>query len=46
MPAGAGAGEGRPLFNGWDLTGWAHVGKSRVYVEDGLMKTEGGMGLL
>jgi hypothetical protein len=39
------AGE-RPLFNGHDLTGWAHVGKGRVYVEDGLLKTEGGMGLL
>lgn len=40
------AGEGRQLFNGKDLDGWAHVGKGRVYVEDGLMKTEGGMGLL
>ena len=34
------------LFNGRDLTGWEHVGPGRVYVEDGLMKTEGGMGLL
>ena len=34
------------LFNGKNLDGWAHVGKGRVYVEDGLMKTEGGMGLL
>lgn len=34
------------LFNGKDLDGWAHVGKGRVYVEDGLLKTEGGMGLL
>lgn len=40
------AGEQKQLFNGKDLTGWAHVGKGRVYVEDGLMKTEGGMGLL
>jgi hypothetical protein len=40
------AGNGRPLFNGRDLTDWAHVGKGRVYVEDGLLKTEGGMGLL
>lgn len=40
------AGDGRPLFNGRDLTDWAHVGKGRVYVEDGLLKTEGGMGLL
>jgi 3-keto-disaccharide hydrolase len=36
----------RPLFNGTDLTGWEHVGPGRVYVEDGLLKTEGGMGLL
>lgn len=36
----------QPLFNGRDLTGWAHVGKGRVYVDDGLLKTEGGMGLL
>ncbi len=34
------------LFNGKDLEGWSHVGKGRVYVEDGLLKTEGGMGLL
>jgi len=34
------------LFNGKDLDGWEHVGKGRVYVEDGLLKTEGGMGLL
>ena len=40
------AGDWRPLWNGRDLTGWAHVGKGRVYVEDGLLKTEGGMGLL
>ena len=36
----------RPLFNGKDLDGWAHVGKGRVYVDEGLLKTEGGMGLL
>lgn len=40
------ADERRQLFNGQDLTGWAHVGKGRVVVEDGLLKTEGGMGLL
>lgn len=38
--------ERRQLFNGKDLDGWTHVGPGRVYVEDGLMKTEGGMGLL
>jgi hypothetical protein len=46
VAAASEAGEGRPLFNGRDLDGWAHVGKGRVYVEDGLLKTEGGMGLL
>jgi hypothetical protein len=35
-----------PLFNGKDLTGWTHVGDGRFVVEDGLLKTEGGMGLL
>jgi hypothetical protein len=45
LPALASAGETQ-LFNGKDLEGWEHVGPGRVYVEDGLMKTEGGMGLL
>ena len=40
------AGEWRQLFNGKDLTGWKMVGPGRFVVEDGLMKTEGGMGLL
>ena len=40
------AADWRQLFNGKDLDGWQHVGKGRVYVEHGLMKTEGGMGLL
>jgi hypothetical protein len=44
--AAAGDGDGRPLFNGRDLSGWEHVGPGRVYVEGGLIKTEGGMGLL
>ena len=39
-------GDTRALFNGKDLDGWAHVGKGRVYVDRGLLKTEGGMGLL
>jgi hypothetical protein len=34
------------LFNGRDLTGWTHCGPGRVVVEDGALKTEGGMGLL
>lgn len=38
--------EARPLFNGKDLAGWEHVGPGRMVVEDGLIRTEGGMGLL
>lgn len=34
------------LFNGSDLTGWKHVGDGRFVLENGLLKTEGGMGLL
>lgn len=36
----------RPLFNGRDLDGWAHVGDGKFVIEDGLLRTEGGMGLL
>jgi hypothetical protein len=46
LSAWAPAAEWEPLFNGKDLEGWEHVGPGRVYVEDGMMKTEGGMGLL
>ena len=34
------------LFNGKDLQGWQHVGPGRFVIENGLLKTEGGMGLL
>ena len=40
------AGEWRPLFNGKDLSGWKQVGPGRFVVEDGALKTVGGMGLL
>jgi len=40
------AGDAKQLFNGKDLTGWEHVGPGRFTVEDGMLKTEGGMGLL
>src|SRR5258706_104520 len=36
----------RPLFNGKDLTGWKHVGDGNMTVEDGIIRTHGGMGLL
>ena len=36
----------KPLFNGKDLTGWTQVGPGKFEVENGVMKTTGGMGLL
>jgi hypothetical protein len=36
----------RPLFNGRNLDGWVMTGPGRFLVEDGMLKTEGGMGLL
>jgi len=42
----AGAQDWKPLFNGENLDGWEHVGPGRFVVEDGQLKTEGGMGLL
>jgi hypothetical protein len=34
------------LFNGKDLTGWKQAGPGSHYVEDGFIKSKGGMGLL
>ena len=34
------------LFNGNDMTGWEMVGRGGFQIEDGLLVTEGGMGLL
>ncbi len=36
----------RQLFNGKNLTGWKHVGKGEMTIEDGCIATHGGMGLL
>jgi hypothetical protein len=38
--------EWKPVFNGRDLAGWKHVGKGDMTVQDGLIRTQGGMGLL
>src|SRR5438445_12557809 len=38
--------EWKQLFDGKDLTGWKHVGPGSMTVEDGLIRTRGGMGLL
>jgi Domain of Unknown Function (DUF1080) len=36
----------RPLFDGKSLNGWEHVGPGRFVIENGVLRTEGGMGLL
>ena len=36
----------RPLFNGKDLDGWRQAGPGRFVIENGVLKTQGGMGLL
>ena len=36
----------RQLFNSKDLTGWKHVGAGNMTVENGIIQTHGGMGLL
>lgn len=38
--------EWKQLFNGHDMTGWEHVGPGKFVIEDGMLKTDGGMGLL
>src|SRR5260370_4779641 len=40
------AADSKQLFNGKDLTGWSMAGPGRFVIEDGMLKTEGGMGLL
>ena len=45
LPAGYAA-DWKPLFNGKDLAGWKMTGPGQFVVENGLLKTEGGMGLL
>ena len=40
------AAEWKQLFNGKDMRGWEQVGPGRFLLEDGMLKTEGGMGLL
>src|SRR5271170_7388475 len=36
----------KQLWNGQTMNGWEHVGPGGFVIEDGLLKTEGGMGLL
>ena len=39
-------GKWRQLFNGKDLSGWQQVGPGKFVVENGLLKTVGGMGMI
>ncbi len=36
----------RPLFNGRNLDGWTHFGDGSFVIENAMLKTQGGMGLL
>lgn len=38
--------EWRQLFNGRDMDGWEHLGPGKFVIEDGALRTDGGMGLL
>jgi Domain of Unknown Function (DUF1080) len=44
-PAGS-ANNWRVLFDGKSLDGWEHIGPGAMVLENGLIRTEGGMGLL
>ena len=46
--AGPAAADGgwQPIFDGRSLNGWEHVGPGQFVLENGLLKTQGGMGLL
>lgn len=46
LPAAAPAADWKQLFNGKDLDGWKHIGPGFDTVENGLIRTHGGMGLL
>ena len=44
--AAGSSGEWKQLFDGKDLDGWKHVGPGGMTVENGLIRSHGGMGLL
>jgi hypothetical protein len=44
--AAASSAEWRALYDGRALDGWEHVGPGKFVSEDGILRTEGGMGLL
>ncbi|SDB52027.1 protein of unknown function [Flavobacteriaceae bacterium MAR_2010_188] len=42
----AGAQNWQPIFNGKDFSDWQHVGDGSFEIENGMLKSQGGMGLL
>ncbi len=46
LTAAQSSGQWKQLFDGKDLNGWKHVGPGGMTVENGLIRTHGGMGLL
>ncbi len=46
LPGKAQASEWKVIFNGRDFTGWQQAGPGKFLIEDGVAKTQGGMGLL
>ncbi len=46
LAAAASGAEWKQLFNGKNLDGWKHVGPGGMTVENGVIRTHGGMGLL
>jgi len=45
-PGSLNAASWKQLFNGKNMNGWEHVGPGRFVLENGMLKSEGGMGLL
>ena len=45
-PKPAQSADWKQLYNGKDMTGWEHVGPGGFTIENGLLKSNGGMGLL
>jgi len=46
LPVALWSQEWKPLYNGENLDGWEHVGDGNFIIEDGILKSQGGMGLL
>jgi len=46
LPVALWSQEWKPLYNGENMDGWTHVGDGSFLIEDGILKSQGGMGLL